>query len=114
MTQPAPRTYNAAIAVVASDRRNSTIAMPSGVSGVSQALPLSEVTVTINPNEVLIVSNGKGETRHERDLDDALAMSRRLGSEGAPDAVRILVPANDNRGVHTYNLASIHERAVEA
>lgn len=112
-TQPEPRTYNAAVAVVASSRGHRTIVMPSGKSWVSDVLQLT-VSVTLRHNKVLIVSNGKGETRYEQDLDDALAISRKLGSEGMPDAIQILVPAIGKNGIGTYNLDSIHERAVVA
>lgn len=112
--QPATRTSSAAIAIVAAFSGHKTIVMPSGRTWVSDKLPLTEVTVTLHHNEVLLVSNGKGETRYEHDLREAMATSRSLGSEGMPDAIQILVPAIGKRGFQTYNLESIHERAVIA
>lgn len=112
--QPDTRTSSAAIAVVAAFSGHKTIVMPSGRTWVSDQLPLTEVTVTLRPNEVLMVSNGKGETRYEQNLHDALATSRSLGCEGMPDAIQILVPAIGSMGFSTYNLETIHVRAAIA
>jgi hypothetical protein len=112
VAQPESRTFKAAIAVVASSSGRRTIVMPAGRSWVSDALPLTEASVTLRHNEVLVISNGKGETRYERDLPKALATARSIGSEGMADAIQILAPAIDISGLKAYNLESIHERAV--
>lgn len=108
------RTFKAAIAIVAAFKGHETIVMPSGRTWVSDRLPLTEVSVTLRPGEVLMVSNGKGETRYEQNLHDAMATSRSLGCEGMPDAIQILAPVIGSMGLSTYNLETVHVRAVAA
>lgn len=111
-TKPADRTYRAAIAIVFEFHGSRTIVMLPGNSWVSQELSLTDVTVTLREGEIFMVSNGKGETRYYRDLDDAAKFSRSCGNEGSPDAIVILSPTAGKNGISEMITVRVHERAV--
>lgn len=117
MTQtnhPGPRIFEASIASVFEFLGRRTIAMKRGTNWVSNAVPLTDVTITLAEGEVFMASNGKGETRYFTDFNDAWQSSHSLGSVGAPDAIVILSPTVGPNGIVDLITVRLHERAVVA